>query len=165
MTWQLRNGRFRHAIHLAVERAGGCCALAGTVGVQLHVAAKLGLDKRGPPAHAIALVPLDAATALDAFAAGIPIEAVDPRGFEASIVAARRVIEIEGEPFPVASPEHILGLQLAATQLPADAQWACFVLMRSYAGELDLEEVRGFLKRLESSERQALLAELAYLAA
>jgi hypothetical protein len=89
----------------------------------------------------------------------------DALGFEASIAARRAVIEIAGEPFPVASPEHILGMTLAAAELPIDAKWACFILMRTYGERLDLEEVRGFLKRGANVDRQALLAELAYLAA
>ncbi len=67
--------------------------------------------------------------------------------------------------YPVAAPEHILGLSLAAPDLQPDAKWACFLLMRVFAERLDLEEVRGLLKRCHDPERQALLAELAYLAA
>jgi hypothetical protein len=89
----------------------------------------------------------------------------DPLGFEASIAARRALIDIAGETFAVAAPEHILGMNLAAPDLPIDAKWACFILMRTYRDRLDLEEVRGFLKRGASVDREALLAELAYLAA
>jgi hypothetical protein len=37
--------------------------------------------------------------------------------------------------------------------------------MRQFCDELDLEEVRGFLKRSPVPDRQELLAELAYLVA
>lgn len=165
MTWQLRDPVFRRAVHRAVERLDGRCALAGTVGVQIHLAVKIGLDKRGPPAHTIELVSFASAGATVPVADGVPVELVDPRGFEASVEAAHRIIEVGGEAFPVASPEHILGMQLAKVDLLADAKWACFVLMRAYENKLDLEEARGFLKRIDSIERQSLLAELAYLAA
>ena len=65
----------------------------------------------------------------------------------------------------IATPEHILGMLLGMADLPADAKWASFLLMRTLHGRLDVEEARGFLKRCSSPERQALLAELAYLAA
>lgn len=162
MTWQLRDPHFRRAVHRAIDQVDGQCALAGTVGVQIHLAARVGLDKHGPPAHTIELVSFGAAAA--PVAEGVAVEVVDPRGFEASVEAARRTIEIGGEAFPVASPEHILGMLLAKDDLPVDAKWACFVLMRTCDGEIDLEEARGFLKRIDSAERQSLLAELAYLA-
>jgi hypothetical protein len=95
----------------------------------------------------------------------VPVEMVDALGFEASVRAGCSTAEIGEERFPVASPEHILGMGLASPNLPADAKWACFILMRTCARSLDLEEVRGFLKRCGSVDRQALLAELAYLAA
>ena len=66
----------------------------------------------------------------------------------------------------VASQEHILGTTLAAEDLVPEGRWASFALMRSLEGEpIDLEEVRGFLKRTGQPEREELLHELAYLAA
>jgi hypothetical protein len=164
MVWQLRDPAFRQAIHDVVEMLAGRCALAGAVGVQVHLAAAIGLDKHGPPAHAIDIVALDGGPVPDRVS-GISVVRCDALGFEASIEARRALIEIAGETFPVAAPEHILGTSLAAPELPIDAKWACFILMRTYGGRLDLEEVRGFLKRGASVDRQALLAELAYLAA
>jgi hypothetical protein len=161
--WQLRDPDFRRAIHALVDRMGGRCALAGTVGVQLHLAAAVGLDRLGPPAHAIEVVAPGAA--VPDSVGEVPVTRLDALGFEASIAAGATTIEVAGERFPVASPEHILGLTLAAPDLPPDAKWACFVLMRTLAGALDLEEARGFLKRSPAEDRQTLLAELAYLAA
>lgn len=162
--WQLRDASFRQAIHAVTDAMEGRCALAGTVGAQVYLAAAVGVDKLGPPAHAIEVVALDGARVPER-AGEVPVVAVDALGFEASIAAARRTITLDGEHFVVASPEHVLGTRLATPELPPDAQWACFVLMRTCEGRLDLEEVRGFLKRCGSIERQALLAELAYLAA
>jgi len=164
MVWQLRNPTFRQAIRSVVDAMAGRCALAGTVGVQIHAAQAFGVDKRGPPAHAIEVVSFATAPCPNQVL-GVPVTMVDAMGFEASVEAGRTVIEIDAEPFPVASPEHILGMRLSAPDLPTDAKWACFVLMRALGGSLDLEEARGFLKRCSSVERQALLAELAYLAA
>ena len=56
MGWQLSDPEFRAAIVELMERLGGRCALAGTVGAQIHLAAAIGLDKRGPPAHGIDVV-------------------------------------------------------------------------------------------------------------
>jgi hypothetical protein len=163
MAWQLRDPLFRKAIHDAVARMEGRCALCGTVGVQVHLAAAVGLDRVGPPAHAIEVVAFEGA--VPPHDLGVPVEVVDAFGFDASVAAARSMLRVDGEEFLVASPEHILGLRLATPELPVDAKWACFVLMRVYEGRLDLEEARNILKRCESAERQALLAELAYLAA
>jgi hypothetical protein len=164
MLWQLRNLAFRKAIHDVVDLMAGRCVLAGTVGVQAHLAAAIGLDKLGPPAHAVEIVALGGDPIPDRIS-GVPVIACDPVGFAASIDARRVSIDIAGETFPVAAPEHILGMSLAAPELPIDTKWACFILMRTYGDRLDLEEVRGFLKRGASVDRQALLAELAYLAA
>jgi hypothetical protein len=164
VTWQLRDASLRTAIREVVQALNGHCSLAGTVGAQIHIAAAIGIEKRGPPAHAIQLVSFDPGQA-PALALGVPVEVVDALGFEASLQARSSVLEIDGQSFPVAAPEHVLGLALAAPELPPDAQWACFVLMRVCGDELDLEEVRGFLKRSAVPDRQALLAELAYLAA
>jgi hypothetical protein len=160
----LHDEAFRHAIHKAIDAMGGRCALAGTVGVQVHLAAAVGLHKLGPPSHGIELLALDDGAMPDHIG-GIPVQRADGRGFEASIAARRTIIAIDSETFPVAAPEHILGMSLAAPELPTEAKWACFILMQTYGDRLDLEEVRGFLKRGASVERQALLAELAYLAA
>ena len=169
MTWQLRDPTFRQSIRDIVNAAGDRCTLVGTVGVQIHLALTLGIDKLGPPAHAIELVlpsdPEGTGLMLAGTLSGVPVRIIDALGFEASVQAERAVIEVAGERYPVAAPEHILGLSLAAPDLPPDAKWACFLLMRIYAERLDLEEVRGFLKRCRDPERQALLAELAYLAA
>lgn len=164
MTWQLREPSYWSAIRELVGSMGERCALAGTTGVQIHVAAAVGLDKLGPPAHAIEVVAFDAATVPDRVGE-VRVRRADALGFEASIAANRTIIALGDERFPVASPEHILGMSLAAAELPTDVKWACFILMRTYEGRLDLEEVRGFLKRAASIDRQALLAELAYLAA
>jgi hypothetical protein len=161
---QLRDDRFRQAIHAVVEQMDGRCALAGVVGVQIHLAAAIGLDKLGPPAHAIEVVAFGGARVPDRID-DVPVVTADPLGFEASVEAATTTLDVTGEAFPVASPEHILGMLLAAPELPTDAKWACFILMRTYAGRLDLEETRGFLKRCAAPDRQSLLAELAYLAA
>ena len=164
MAWQLRDPGFRRAVHSALETTGGRCALAGTVGVQVHVAAAIGLDKLGPPAHAIEIVALGGVE-LPEQMSSVPVLAVDALGFDASVEAARSYVEVAGESFAVASPTHILGMLLGAEALPPDAKWACFVLMRTLGEHLDLEEARGFLKRSASPDRQSLLAELAYLAA
>jgi hypothetical protein len=164
MTWQLKNPAFRQAIHVVVDRMAGRCALAGTVGVQIHLAAAVGLDKLGPPAHAIEVVSFGGAPVPERVGA-VPAEPVDALGFEASVEAGRSLVTVDGERFPVAAPEHILGMRLATPEFPPDASWACFVLMRTLEGRLDLEEVRGFLKRCPQVDRQSLLAELAYLAA
>ena len=60
MTWQLRDPVFRDALRALDLRLSGRYALAGTVGAQIHVAAAIGLEKRGPPAHAIEIVALGA---------------------------------------------------------------------------------------------------------
>ena len=164
MPWQLRDQVIRKTIHELVDRLGGRCALAGTVGAQIHLAALVGLDKLGPPANAIELVSFAGVRLPDAVG-GVQILAVDPLGFEASVEERAQWIVVEGERFPVAAPEHVLGMQLAAETLPADAMWSSFLLMRAFAGRLDLEEARGFLKRSTQADRQSLLAELAYLAA
>ena len=164
MIWQLKDPTLRQAIHRTVAATDGRCALAGTVGVQVHLAAAIGLDKLAPPARAVELVLFDAA-ALPPAVGAVPVVAVDALGFEASVEAARFVVDVAGERFPVASPEHILGMALAARELYADTRWACFVLMRVFEGRLDLEAARGFIKRCPDPDRQSLLAELAYLAA
>ncbi|MBI4704492.1 MAG: hypothetical protein HY744_25600 [Deltaproteobacteria bacterium] len=164
MVWQLRDPTFRQAIHSLCDTVGGRCALAGTVGVQVHLARAVGANKLGPPAHGIEIVSF-AATPCPERVHGVPVALVDAMGFDASVEAGRAVIEIDAEMFPVALPEHILGMCLGAPDLPPDAKWACFVLMRALDGRIDLEQARGFLKRGSSVERQALLAELAYLAA
>lgn len=164
MAWQLRDPEFRKAIRQTVDRLEGRCTLAGSVGVQIHLAAAIGVDRLGPPAHAIEIVAFDDRP-LPTDVGGIPVTRVDALGFDASVAARRTLLPIAGETFPVASPEHVLGMSLAAPELPVDAKWACFILMRTYGDRLDLEEVRGFLKRGSNVDRQALLAELAYLAA
>jgi len=164
MVWQLRQSELREAIRALVDRWDGRCALVGTVGVQVHLAAAVGLEKPGPPARSIEVVAFSDAPRPDRSGV-VPVELVDALGFEASIEAARVVVDVGGEKFPVASPEHIIGTTLGRPELHADAKWACFVLMRICEGRLDLEEARGFLKRCDSVERQSLLAELAYLAA
>ena len=164
MTWQLRDPVFRDALRALDLRLSGRYALAGTVGAQIHVAAAIGLEKRGPPAHAIEIVALGGAD-VPSSVGDVPLLRVETLGFDASIAAARSTIQIAEERYVVASPEHVLGTSLAARELLPDAKWACFVLMRTLAGRLDLEEVRGFLKRHDGTERQTLLAELAYLAA
>lgn len=164
MPLQLRDPVLRKSIHELVDRLGGRCALAETVGAQIHLAALVGLDKLGPPANAIELVNFSEVQIPDSVG-GVQILAVDPLGFEASVEDRAQWIVVEGERFPVAAPEHILGMQLAADTLPPDAMWSAFVLMRAFAGRLDIEEARGFLKRAPQADRQSLLAELAYLAA
>jgi hypothetical protein len=163
-TWQLRDPAFRQAIRSVVDGAAGRCALAGTVAAQIHVAAAIGIDKLGPPAHAIQLVLFGGAT-LPQQAGAVPVEIVDALGFEPSVQARRSIVELSGQPYPTAAPEHVLGLALAAPDLTPDVRWACFVLMHVCGDGLDLEEVRGVLKRSSSPDRQSLLAELAYLAA
>jgi hypothetical protein len=163
MVWQLRDPAFREAIRGVIDRMHGRCALAGTTGVQIHLAAAVGIEKLGPPAHAIEVVALEQARVPELIGT-VPVKRVDALGFEASVVARRSEVVLGEERFPVAAPEHILGFILAASELLADAQWAAFVLMRT-CDDLDLEEVRGILKRGASVDRQALLAELAYLAA
>jgi hypothetical protein len=164
MTWQLRDPTFQRAIVAVVDAAAGRCALAGTVGAQLHIAAAIGIDKLGPPARAIDLVTFEGA-AVSLQHDRVPVHVVDALGFEPSVRARRRIIEIDGQGYPTAAAEHVLGLALAAPELTPDVRWACFVLMRVCGDDLDLEEVRGILKRQSSPERQSLLAELAYLAA
>lgn len=162
--WQLRDPEFRQAIRSVVASMGERCALAGSAGAQIHIAAAIGLDKLGPPARAIEVVALGAEQP-PPLANGVPVAVVDPRGFAGSIEADRCWIEIGGDRFPVASPEHILGLQLGASGLAPDAKWSSFLLMRTLGDRLDLEQVRGLLKRSAEPDRQSLLAELAYLAA
>jgi hypothetical protein len=134
------------------------------VGVQLHVAAEIGIDKLGPPAHAIEIVQLGA-SAVVLPQGPVPIKLVDALGFEPSVQARRVTLELQGQSYPTAAPEHVLGFALAAPELTPDVRWACFVLMRVFGERIDLEEVRGILKRQDAPERQSLLAELAYLAA
>lgn len=165
MTWQLRDSSFRRAIATTVDQVAGRCALVGAVGAQLHVAAAIGLDKLGPPAHAIDLVVFDDEVVVAPPPDAVPVRVVDALGFEPSVLAGRRIIRIEGFGYPTAAPEHVLGLALAAPELTPDVRWACFILMRVCGKGLDLEEVRGILKRQSSPERQSILAELAYLAA
>ncbi len=164
MTWQLRDPLLQEAIRSAVEALGGRCALAGTVGAQIHIAAAIGIEKLGPPAHTIEVVAFDPPPA-SPIGGAIPVELVDTLGFGPSVQARSTIVDVAGQRFPVAAPEHVLGLRLATPDLPADAKWACFVLLRVCGSGLDLEEVRGFLKRCSSPDRQSLLAELAYLAA
>lgn len=164
MSRQLADPRFRDAILAVVDAAGGRCALAGSVGAQVHVAKAIGLDKRGPSAHAIDVVAFGDVE-LPRSAGGIDVVVADTLGFSGSVEARRSLVEIEGAVFPVAAPEHILGMMLAAPVLETDAKWACFILMRTLGDALDLEEARGFLKRTGDDDRRALLAELAYLAA
>jgi hypothetical protein len=135
------------------------------VGAQIHVAAAIGLDKRGPPAHAIEVVPFGGVSVPERIGA-VPVEIVSTLGFDGSIEAGRQEIEIAGTRYPVASPEHVLGTTLSRPELQPDGTWACFALMRVLEDRgLDLEEVRGFVKRCGSPEREVLLHELAYLAA
>jgi len=164
MPFQLNDARFAGALLDAVRAMGGRCALAGVVGAQVHVARKIGLDKVGPPAAAIEVVPLGG-VAPPPSALGIPVVAVDALGFEGSIEAGLEHVDLGFGSLPVASAEHVIGLSLAARVLPTHAKWADFVLMRVCGDDLDLEEVRGFLKRCPDPDRQTLLAELAYLAA
>jgi hypothetical protein len=164
MSWQLRDPLFQQAIGELVDRLGGRCAIAGAAGVQIHLAHAIGLDKLGPPAHAIEVVVLGDVRVPD-LVAGVPVARAEAFGFKPSIEARTAQVEIGGRSFPVAAPEHVLGLSLAASELLPDAKWACFVLMLNLGEQLDLEEVRGILKRSEAPDRQSLLAELAYLAA
>lgn len=163
MRWQLRDPQYRSAIHETVRRLSGRCALVGPLGVQVHLAHAVGLDKLGPPARAVELVSFSSTPMPRDL--GVPVVSVDALGFEASIEAERQSLRVDGEEFLVARPEHILGISLASAELPPDVKWACFILMRTYEGQLDLEQARGFLKRSDDPDRQALLAELAYLAA
>lgn len=165
MAWQLENPEFRAAVLELVERMGGRCLLVGTVGAQIHLAAAIGIDKRGPPAHAIDVVPLEGAAVPDRIG-GVPVREASTHGFDASVAAGRCEVELGGSRFPVAAPEHVLGMTLADDRLGMEGKWACFALMRALEGrELDLEAVRGFIKRCASPERETLLHELAYLAA
>jgi hypothetical protein len=160
---QLRDPAFRQAIRTVVDALDGRCALAGTVGVQLHLALAVGADKPGPPARRVEVVPFGDQRPPER-AGGFPVVVVESLGFAASVEAATSVVRVDGEAFPVASPEHVLAMILGAPDLGPDGRWAGFILMRTCPG-MDLEEVRGFLKRCDSVERQSLLAELAYLAA
>jgi hypothetical protein len=66
----------------------------------------------------------------------------------------------------VACPEHVLGTTLGQATLGTEGRYAAFALMRAMEVRgLDLEEVRGFLKRCRDDGREELLRELAYLAA
>lgn len=165
MAWQLRDPEFRAAIVELVERMSGQCALVGTVGAQIHLAAAIGSDKRGPPAHGIDVVPLSGATVPDRIGV-VPVREMSTQGFDASVAAGRLEVELDGTRFPVAAAEHVLGMTLADERLGMEGKWASFALMRALEGrELDLEAVRGFIKRCASPERETLLHELAYLAA
>ena len=165
MTWQLGDPDFRRAIHSVCDPLAERAALAGTVGVQVHVASIVGLDKLGPPAKEIEIVSFGPTQVPDSVES-VPVRTVDSLGFEASVKAGSSWIALGDEQFHVASPEHILGMCMAAPSLPRSTKWACFMLMRACEGRLDLEEVRGFLKRSEPAlDRQSLLVELAYLAA
>lgn len=165
MAWQLRDPVFRAAIDELLDRTERRCVLAGTLGAQIHIAAAIGLDKRGPPAHAIEVVPMERAEMPDRIG-DLPVRIVDTLGFDSSIQARRLEVEIDGRRYPVAAPEHVLGMVLASDGLAEDGRWASFALMRVLAERgLDLEEVRGFLKRCDMPEREVLLHELSYLAA
>jgi hypothetical protein len=124
MSWQLKDVAFRQAIREAVERLDGRCALVGVVGAQIHLALAVGVEKLGPPARAIELFPFGGQLAPERVG-DIPVRHVGAMGFEASIEARMTLVELDGERFPVAAPEHILGLSLAAPDLPADIKWAC----------------------------------------
>lgn len=164
MAWELRDPDFRLALDEVVERMGGDLAFAGAVGVRLHVAASLGLQQDGLSTRRIEVVPFHGAE-VPATARGVPVSAVQSLGFDGTIEVGRRELSLEGARYPVAAPEHILGTMLAAHELGMAAKWAAFALMRVYEGRLDLEEVRGFVKRCDDPERETLLHELAYLAA
>lgn len=164
MAWELRDPDFRSALDEVVERMNGDLALAGVVGVQLHVAASFGLEQGGVSARRIEVVAFRGAE-VPATARGVPVTAVRTLGFDRTIEGGRRELSLGGARYPVAAPEHILGTMLAAPELGMAAKWAAFALMRVYEGRLDLEEVRGFVKRCDDPERETLLHELAYLAA
>lgn len=86
MTWQLRDAPFRHALQETANDLDGRYALAGTVSAQVHIAAAIGLDTRGPPAHAIELVVFDQTQAPD-LSGEVPARIVDTLGFDASLRA------------------------------------------------------------------------------
>jgi len=140
--------------------------LAGTVAAQVHLRSALGPDLEGPPAQAIDVIVLDDGV-LPERIAGIPIRRVDALGFDASIRARRTEVDVDGLVLPIAAPEHVLGTTLAGERLSTEGRWASFALLRALEGRrgVDLEEVRGFLKRCADPEREQLLHELAYLAA
>ena len=117
MAWQLRDPVFRAAIDELIDRTDGRFLLAGTVGVQVHIAGAIGLDKKGPPAHAIEVVPPQNA-ALPERIGDVPVRVVRTLGFDASIEAGRHEVEIGGRRYPVASPEHVLGMLAASVAGP-----------------------------------------------
>lgn len=163
MALTVRDPDLRLALREVERICQGACAFVGDVGVQLHVAHRLGSSPVEPLAHAIDVVCFGVVP--PERVGSVPVTRVDAGGFATSIAASRIGIEIEGERFPVAAPEHILGLYLLAPSVPADALWSCYVLLRILGSEVDLEQAREFAKRSSDPERQALLAELAYIAA
>lgn len=164
MAWQLRHPELRAALVELLERSPGAIVLAGVVGAQIHIASAVGLDRQGPAARAIEIVALRGAT-VPTCVGRVPVVTVDALGFEATIEAGRRAVDVAGAAYSVPAPEHILGMMLAASDLDTATKWTCFALMRVFEGRLDLEEVRGFVKRSGDPERESLLHELAYLAA
>lgn len=165
MAYQLTDLDYRAALLELVRTLDGPFAVAGTTGAQLHLAAALGADRQGPPARAIDVIALER-TSLPESVGGIPVRAVSSRGFDGSIAAARVTLDLDGTLVPVASPEHVLGTTLAGEQLSTEGRWASFALLRACETRgVDLEEVRGFIKRCDEPDREQLLHELAYLAA
>ena len=84
MTWQLRDPKFRQSIRDVLKAAEDRCALVGTVGVQIHLALSVGIDKLGPPAHAIDVVipshTQASGSILPASASGVPVRLIDALG-------------------------------------------------------------------------------------
>ena len=165
MPYQLSSPVYRAAVLELVRTARGRFVFAGTIGAQLHLAEALGADKEGPPARAIDVIPLDGAL-LPTSIVSVDVRVVNSRGFDASIAASACRITLEDATVPVASPEHILGTTLAGDRLTTEGRWASFALLRAMEHRgVDLEEVRGFIKRCDEPDREQLLHELAYLAA
>src|SRR6185369_15146382 len=122
MSWQLSDPVFLAAAADLVARLRGECALAGIVGVQAHMARAIGIEKLAPHARSLDVIPLGD-VAVPAAIGTIPVRVIDARGFEASIAASRRTIEVGGVTLVVASPEHVLGTLLAADDLGPAGRW------------------------------------------
>ena len=184
MIHRVSEAAYRAALSRFRDAATAPFAFAGRAGAQLHAASRWGLSRAEPNAPRIEVVALGEpsqgpqyrtarGTVLPSPLRGsgyrgplvaAPFVAVSGLGFEPSIEARLQWVELGGERFPVAAPEHILGLLLAGPEPDAGALWTCFVLLRAFDGDVDFEEVRGFLKRCRDPQRQSLLSELAYLA-
>lgn len=163
MAYQLTDPEYRAALLELVRTLAGPFAIAGTTGAQLHLADALGADREGPPARAIDVIPLRG-TKLPASVGSVAVREVSSRGFDASIAEACVTLVLDGAALPVASPEHVLGTTLAGETLSTEGRWASFALQRALEQRgVDLEEVRGFIKRCDEPDREQLLHELAYL--